>query len=186
MGRRGGLLPGLVRFAAALPLAVPGLVLGLAFILFFNHPANPLGFLYGTLGILVLNSLVHFYTVAHLTAVTAIPPARPGIPGGGGLPAGAGLGDLRPGDGADLPAGDPRHRGLPVRQRDDDGERGDFLYGPDTKLASIAVLHMDEAGQVSAAAAMAVTILGVTTAVKVAHVALGGVVDRATQGWRKR
>ena len=29
-------------------------MLGLAYILFFNHPANPLGWLYGTLAILVL------------------------------------------------------------------------------------------------------------------------------------
>jgi iron(III) transport system permease protein len=61
-----------------------------------------------------------------------------------------------------------------------------FLYGPDTKLASVAVVHMDEAGQVSAAAAMAVTILGMTTAVKITHMALGGAVDRLTQGWRRR
>lgn len=61
-----------LRLAVTLPLAIPGLVLGLAYILFFNHPANPLGLLYGTLAILVLNSIVHFYTVAHLTATTAI------------------------------------------------------------------------------------------------------------------
>ena len=29
-----------------------------------------------------------------------------------------------------------------------------FLYGPDTKPASVAVVHMDEAGQASAAAGM--------------------------------
>jgi iron(III) transport system permease protein len=38
---RGALLRPSGCFAAA-PLAIPGLVLGLAYILFFNHPANPL------------------------------------------------------------------------------------------------------------------------------------------------
>ena len=55
-----------------LPMAVPGLVLGLAYIFFFNDPANPLNVLYRTMTILVLNTVVHFYTVAHLTALTAL------------------------------------------------------------------------------------------------------------------
>src|SRR3990172_3583496 len=61
-----------VHFFAMLPLAVPGLVLGLGYIFFFNHPANPLGFVYNTLGIMVINTIAHFYTVSHLTAVTAL------------------------------------------------------------------------------------------------------------------
>jgi iron(III) transport system permease protein len=61
-----------------------------------------------------------------------------------------------------------------------------FLYGPDTKPASVAVIHMDEAGQASAAAAMAVTILAATTAVKLLQVATSGLVERTTQGWRRR
>jgi iron(III) transport system permease protein len=61
-----------------------------------------------------------------------------------------------------------------------------FLYGPDTKPASVAVVHMDEAGQSSAAAAMACTLLAATVSVKLLHVAAGGLVDRATQRWRRR
>ena len=34
-------------------MAVPGMVLGIAYILFFNAPSNPLNFLYGTMAILV-------------------------------------------------------------------------------------------------------------------------------------
>ena len=37
-----------------------------------------------------------------------------------------------------------------------------FLHGPNTRLAAIAVVHMDEFGQGSAAAAMACTILAIT------------------------
>ena len=49
-------------------MAVPGLVLGLAYIFFFNALGNPLGFIYATMIILVVNSITHFYTVGHLTA----------------------------------------------------------------------------------------------------------------------
>ena len=60
-----------------------------------------------------------------------------------------------------------------------------FLYGPDTKPASVAVVHMDEAGQASAAAAMACTILAVTVSVKLVQLVGGGVVERMTKGWRR-
>ena len=50
----------------------PGLVLGLAYIFFFNAKDNPLNFIYATMIILVVNTIVHFYTVSHLTAVTAL------------------------------------------------------------------------------------------------------------------
>jgi iron(III) transport system permease protein len=53
-------------------LAVPGMALGLAYIFFFNNPANPFNFLYGTMEILVLVTITHFYTVSHLTATTAL------------------------------------------------------------------------------------------------------------------
>ena len=61
-----------IQFLALLPLAVPGLVLGLGYIFFFNNPANPLHFIYGTMAILVLCTVAHFYSVAHLTSVTAL------------------------------------------------------------------------------------------------------------------
>ena len=61
-----------VRLLALMPMAVPGMVLGLGYILFFNAPANPLNVLYGTMTILVLSTVVHYYTSSHLTAVTAL------------------------------------------------------------------------------------------------------------------
>ena len=61
-----------MRLLAAIPMGVPGMVLGLGYILFFNHPDNPLHFLYGTLTILVISTIVHYYTSSHLTAVTAL------------------------------------------------------------------------------------------------------------------
>jgi iron(III) transport system permease protein len=176
----------MVRFAATLPLAVPGLVLGLAFILFFNHPANPLGFLYGTLAILVLNCIVHFYTVAHLTAMTAIRQLDPefeAVSASLKVPAWVTFGRVT------VPISLPAILDIAVYifvNAMTTVSAVIFLYGPDTKPASVAVVHMDEAGQASAAAAMAVTILGVTLSVKLLQLGTGGLVERATQRWRAR
>ena len=63
---------GVLRLLAILPMAVPGLVLGLGYIFFFNNPDNPLKGMYQTLTLLTLCTIVHFYTTGHLTAVTAL------------------------------------------------------------------------------------------------------------------
>ncbi len=55
-----------------------------------------------------------------------------------------------------------------------------FLDGPDTKPASVAVVHVDEAGQASAAAAMACVLLAATTAAKLARLAVDALAGRAT------
>jgi iron(III) transport system permease protein len=68
----GGPLRSAVRLLAMLPMAVPGLVLGLGYIFFFNAPGNPLGGLYHTMALLTLCTVAHFYTTGHLTAVTAL------------------------------------------------------------------------------------------------------------------
>jgi iron(III) transport system permease protein len=175
-----------LRLAVTLPLAIPGLVLGLAYILFFNHPANPAGVLYGTLGILVLNSIVHFYTVAHLTATTAIRQLDPEFEAVG---ASLKVPLWRTFARVTVPISLPAILDVAVYVFVNAMTTVSaliFLYGPDTKTASVAVVHMDEAGQQSAAAAMACVILAITATAKLAQLAAGGLVDRATQRWRVR
>ena len=58
-----------------------------------------------------------------------------------------------------------------------------FLYGPGSKPASVAVVQMDEAGQVAAAAAMACVILAITASVKIAQI---GLVRLMAPAWRAR
>jgi iron(III) transport system permease protein len=53
-------------------LPIPGMVLGLPYIFTFNNPSNPLNFLYGTMTILVISTIVHYYTVPFLTATTSL------------------------------------------------------------------------------------------------------------------
>lgn len=183
-GRQEGALPGMARFAATAPLAVPGLVLGLAYIMFFNHPSNPLGWLYGTMAILVLNSIVHFYTVGHLTAVTAIRQLDPEFESvGASLRVPVAVTFTRVTVPICLPAILEIAIYLFVSAMTT-VSAVIFLYGPDTKPASVAVVHMDEAGQASVASAMAVTILAVTSAAKLAQIAVGAALGRVTQAWR--
>ena len=59
-------------FLSILPAAVPGMVLGLGYILVFNNPNNPLEFLYGTLMILALCNVYHYHAQGFLIATTSI------------------------------------------------------------------------------------------------------------------
>jgi len=61
-----------------------------------------------------------------------------------------------------------------------------FLYSPQTTLASVAVLNMDDAGDVAPAAAMATTIFFAATLVRTIYtLGVRGMLTR-TQSWRKR
>ena len=70
-------------FLSITPLAIPGTVVGLSFIMFFNAPifqipfteyalVNPFHGIYGTIWIIVLANMVHFYSVPFSTATTAL------------------------------------------------------------------------------------------------------------------
>ena len=118
--RGADLLRPAIRLQAMLPMAVPGMVLGIGYILFFNNPANPLHGLYGTMAILVLSTIVHFYSSSHLTAVTALKQLDgefESVSASLKVPV---LQDVLAGHRAGLPADGHRHRPLLLRQRDDD------------------------------------------------------------------
>ena len=174
-----------LRLLATIPLAVPGLVLGLAFIIFFNHPANPFGIIYGTLAILVLNSIIHFYTVGHLTAVTAIRQLDPefeAVSASLHVPIWHTFGRVT------LPICLPAIFEILVFlfvSAMTTVSAVIFLYGPDTKPASVAVVHMDEAGQASAAAAMACVIMAISLSAKLMQLVVGGLFARFTSAWRR-
>ena len=60
-----------------------------------------------------------------------------------------------------------------------------FLYAPDTKLVSVTILNLDEAGEPGAAAAMAVLIAATSLAVCILYLGIGRLAERYTQRWRK-
>jgi len=59
-----------------------------------------------------------------------------------------------------------------------------FLYSPKTMLASVAIVNLDEAGDIGAAAAMATLIVATSALVCVAYYFLQVWLDRRTQAWR--
>jgi iron(III) transport system permease protein len=61
-----------------------------------------------------------------------------------------------------------------------------FLYSPDTSLASIAVLNMDDAGDVAPAAAMGMMIFYTNAAARLIHLAASKGLMARTQAWRVR
>jgi iron(III) transport system permease protein len=60
-----------------------------------------------------------------------------------------------------------------------------FLYTPDTVLASVAVLNMDDAGDTASAAAMATLIVATSLAVTLALNGLGWLLNLRAQAWRR-
>ena len=175
-----------VQFLALLPLAVPGLVLGLSYIFFFNHPANPFGFLYGTMAILVMSTVTHFYTVSHLTAATALKQMD------------------REFESVSASLKVPLHRSffrvtVPVcmpaildisiylfLNAMTTVSAMIFLYSSTTKVASVAAIHMDEMGEVAAAAAMAMLIVYACITVRLLHLLATRGLLRRLQAWRTR
>jgi iron(III) transport system permease protein len=177
-------LRGLYQALSVFPMAVPGLVLGLSYIFFLNNPSNPLEILYGTLLILVISSIVHYYTVGHLTAVTS----------------------LRQLDNEFELVSDslrvPRHRlfftvTVPIcmpavldisaylfLNAMTTVSAAVFLYAHDTSLAAIAVVNMDDAGEYAPAAAMAMVIVVTCVCARCLHLLATRSLSARSQAWK--
>jgi iron(III) transport system permease protein len=177
-------LHGVVKLMAMLPMAVPGLVLGLGYIFFFNAVNNPLGGLYHTLTLLTLCTIVHFYTTGHLTAVTALKSLDADFEA---VSASLKVPFFKTFWRVTLPICAPAlidiARYFFVNAMTTISAVV-FLYSPDTKVASIAILNLDEAGEIGAAAAMAVLIGMVSTVATLLFMGLGTLVNKKTQAWR--
>ena len=174
-----------VRLLAMLPMAVPGLVLGLGSIFFFNAPTNPLNGLYHTLTLLTVCTVVHFYTTGHLTALTALKALDPEFES---VSASLKVPFYKTFWRVTLPICTPTlldiARYFFVNAMTTISAVV-FLYSPETKVASIAILNLDEAGETGAAAAMCVMIAGVSLLFTLLFTAAGALVERRTQAWRR-
>ena len=176
----------LAQLMAMLPMAVPGLVLGLAYIFFFNARGNPFGFIYATMAILVVNSVTHFYTVSHLTATTALKQLDAEFEA---VSASLKVSLFRTMSRVSVPVCLPAILDISIYlfvNAMTTVSAVIFLYSTDTKLAAVTIINMDESGFTAAAAAMAVTIVATSASVKIAHVLLTRRLERTTQAWRRR
>lgn len=177
-------LRSLVGLLALTPMAVPGLVLGLGYIFFFNSPLNPLNGLYGGMALLVICTVVHFYTSAHLTAVTALGGLDPEFEAASAaLKVPAFVTFWRVTLPLCLPAVLATARYLFVSAMTTVSAVV-FLYSPATVLSAVAVLNMDDAGAIGPAAAMCTVIMATSAAVALLLHAASHALLRRTQAWR--
>ena len=175
-----------VQFLALLPLAVPGLVLGLGYIFFFNAPGNPLGVIYGTMAILVICTIAHFYSVAHLTAVTALKQIDPEFET---VSASLRVPFYRTFFRITLPICLPAVLDIMMYlfvNAMTTVSAVVFLYSPQTTLAALAVLNMDDAGDIAPAAAMGMMIFFTSAAVRVLYSLVTRAYFTRSQAWRRR
>lgn len=169
-----------------IPIAVPGLVLGLAHLMFINHQDNPLQVLYGGFTILIASTIVHFYTVSHLTATSAlrqIDPAMEGVSLSLKVPLYKSFFRVT------LPISIPVLLEISIylflaSMTTVSGII--FLYGSETKVASVAAIHLDEMGESAAAAAMGMLIVYACVIVRLLHLGCGAWLIRHSQAWRVR
>ena len=171
---------------AMIPLAVPGMALGLAYIFFFNNPNNPLNFLYGTMGILVISTITHFYTVSHLTATTALKQMDPEFES---VSASLKTPFFRSFQKITAPICMPAILDISVYlflNAMTTVSAVVFLYSTNTRLASIAVLNMDDQGELAMAAAMAMMIAYTCGGVRILHAIGTHNILGKTQRWRSK
>ena len=169
-----------------IPIAVPGLVLGLSHLMFINHPDNPLQVLYGGFTIRIASTIIHFYTVSHLTATSSlrqIDPAMEGVSLSLKVPLYKSFFRVT------LPISIPVLLDISIylflaSMTTVSGII--FLYGSKTKVASVAAIHLDEMGESAAAAAMGMLIVYACVIVRLLHLGFGAWLIQRSQAWRVR
>jgi iron(III) transport system permease protein len=146
-------------FLSILPLALPGMVIGLAYIFFFNNPNNPFHGLYGTIWILVLANVIHFFAVSFITATTALKKLDPEFEMAAES---MGISRAKVFWRVTVPVCTPAIIEMVVYFFINSLVTISavvFLYAADFKLAAVSIVNMDDAGDVAPAAAMSVLIV---------------------------
>jgi iron(III) transport system permease protein len=179
-------------FLSILPLALPGLVIGLAYIFFFNPKGwdlfglwvpNPFNFIYGTMAILVVSNIVHFYTVSFLTATTALKQLDNEFET---VSASMGVPFYKTFSRVTVPVCLPAILEIGMFYFVNSMATVSaviFLYSADLPLAAVAVANMDDAGDTAPAAAMSVLIVAANIAVRGLYTALTRRIRRRSQAW---
>ena len=165
-------------------MGVPGLVLGIGTILFFNHPENPLNGLYHTLAIMVIANVAHYYTPCHMTAITALKSIDrefEAVSASLKVPQPVTL--WRVTIPVCLPAILEIGRYLFINAMTTVSALV-FLYSNDTLPASVSIVNLDEAGEIGPAAAMATLIIATTAAMSLVYSAVSHLLFRRHQAWR--
>ncbi|MBG8558203.1 putative 2-aminoethylphosphonate ABC transporter permease subunit [Pseudomonas qingdaonensis] len=186
MEKTRGRLNLLLRLLSFVPMAVPGLVLGLGYVFFFNLPGNPLHVFYGSMTLLVVCTIAHYLTTAQMTATTALRQLDSEFEAAAlSLKAPLYRHFARVTVPICLPALLDIIRYLFVSAMTT-VSAAIFLYSPDTILAAVAVLNMDDAGNVGGAAAMSTLILLTSAGVSLLLAWASRGLLKRSQAWRQR
>jgi iron(III) transport system permease protein len=159
------------------------MVLGLAYIFAFNAPGSVLNRLYGTLAILVVANLVHYFTVPFLTATTTLKQMDAEFEN---VSASLGVPFYRTFWRVTVPIALPSIVGISMYfflNAMVTLSAVVFLVAPGTEMAAVAVLLLDDAGESAQATAMSVLIIGLGLLVRLLYWALLRGVTRRTQAW---
>lgn len=146
-------------FLSILPLALPGMVIGLAYIFFFNNPANPFHSMYGSIWILILANIIHFFAVAFITATTALKKLDREFEQAAES---MGVSQMKLFWRVTVPVCMPAIIEMAVYFFINSMVTISavvFLYAADFKLASVSIVNMDDAGDIAPAAAMSILIV---------------------------
>lgn len=173
-------------FLSILPLALPGLVIGLSFIYFFNHPANPFHFFYGTMIILVLANVVHFYSVPFMTATATLKMLDKEFDN---VSESMNVSKLRTFSRITVPLSLPAILEMAVYFFVNAMVTVSalvFLYASDLRIASVSIVSMDDAGDTAAAAAMSVLVVLLNVVVRFLYEAGTARLRRKMSAWQKR
>jgi iron(III) transport system permease protein len=177
---------GITHFLSMMPLAVPGLVLGLSYILFFNKPWNPFNFIYATMAILVISTIIHYSPVPYLIGVTALKQMDKEFEP---ISASLKVRFYRTFWRVTVPVCLPAILDISIfffLRAMTTVSAVIFLFGSDTVVASVIIVNMEEVGLIAAAAAMSIMIVVTSIGVRLMHWLLTRAYARRAQAWRHR
>jgi len=182
-------------FLSIAPLAIPGLVIGLSYVFFFSQPeinllgftiSNPLNFLYGTIAIIVIANILHFYSVAYVTATTALKKLDREfelVSESMGVPFYKTFFKIT------LPMCLPAVLEMTMYffvNAMVTVSAVIFLYTADFKLAAISIVNMDDAGNLASAAAMSVLIIATNIIVRVLYESVTKILRKKNNKWQNK
>ncbi|MCP9226157.1 putative 2-aminoethylphosphonate ABC transporter permease subunit [Bacillus mycoides] len=182
-------------FFSIVPLAIPGLVLGLGYVFFFSQPTiqilglsvtNPFHSLYGTIAVLVLVNIIHFYSVTFVTATTALKKLDREfelVSQSMSVPFYKTFFRIT------VPMCLPAILEMVMYYFVNSMVTVSavvFLYAADFKLAAVSIVNMDDAGNVAPAAAMSVLIVVTNIVVRAVYEWGTKALRNRTSQWQKR
>jgi iron(III) transport system permease protein len=184
-------------FLSTMPLALPGLVLGLSYVFFFNNKIwwvpftqiaiyNPFNGIYGTMAILVLCNIIHFYTVCFLTASTALKQIDPEFES---VSASMRVPFYRTFWRVTVPLSLPAILEIGIYffvNAMITISAIVFLYPPNLPLAAVAIVNMDDAGDTASAAAMSTLVVLTSIGIRFLYWWFTRGIQQRSQAWLQR